>query len=112
MHRAASAVIRDVATESAFGILYVPRIARHDGSVALSDTPSGRAWLDNFASVDQPPASLLLESLRFVSLSRLSRGLKDRLEGLMAEGAIQAPALVIPERDLEDLGVEKADRDT
>lgn len=80
--------------------------------MALSETPSGRRWLENFASVDVPAATLLLEGLRFVSLSELSRGLKERLDSFIADGTIETPALVIPERALEDLGVPEEDRMT
>src|SRR6266536_1688439 len=72
-----------------------------------SQTSSGRAWLENFGAPDVPAATMLVDSLRFVGLSTMHKGLKERLEGLAANQTIRMPALVLPERSLAsaELGV-------
>jgi hypothetical protein len=77
---------------------------RHRGVLIMraSETDVGRAWLENFVEVDRPAATMLLDSLRFASLSTLSSGLQARLHELMASGAIERPAMAIPERGLSD----------
>lgn len=77
-----------------------------------SQTSAGRAWLANFSAPDVPAATVLLDSLRFVSLSTMRNGLKARLEELEAGGEIRTPTLVLPERKLTDLGVASARRES
>ena len=72
-----------------------------------SETQAGHAWLENFAAVDRPAATMLIDSLRFASLSTQSRGLKDHLLSLVKTGDVQAPILPIPERALSDFLVEE-----
>jgi|SRR5215218_738073 len=67
-----------------------------------SETDAGQAWLENFSEPDLPAATLLLDSLRFVSLSKLRNRLKAFLETLQNDGALAAPALVVPERNLKE----------
>ena len=70
-----------------------------------SETQSGRAWLENFAPADIPPATMLLASLRVVGLSRMHNRLTARLRELGEGSQIESPVLVIPERSLADFGL-------
>jgi hypothetical protein len=71
--------------------------------VKPSETPSGQAWLENFDEADLETASALLDSLRFVSLDELRNDLVSSLESLTADGIFEAPALLLPERNLTHL---------
>src|SRR3954452_8952232 len=66
------------------------------------ETLSGREWLANFPETDVPAATLLLDGLRFVTLSALRDGLVSTLSGLLQAGSIEPPVLVLPERGLGD----------
>jgi hypothetical protein len=66
--------------------------------MSASETAAGQAWLENFVAVDVPAATMLLDSLRFASLSTLSAGLQTRLHELISSGEIEAPAMAVPER--------------
>jgi hypothetical protein len=46
-----------------------------------SETPPGQAWLRNFAKTDVPAATMLLDSLRIVTLGKL----RDGLDSLLAD---------------------------
>jgi hypothetical protein len=70
-----------------------------------SETTSGQEWLSNFIAPDAPVATILLDSLRFVSLSTMRNGLKHQLEELAASGELRTPALILPERSMSALGV-------
>jgi len=63
-----------------------------------SETAAGREWLANFVDVDVPTATMLLDGLRFASLSTLSAGLRARLHELISAEKIEAPAIAVPER--------------
>jgi hypothetical protein len=75
--------------------------------VKLSETPSGLAWLANFSESDLCTATTLLDSLRFVSLDTLRNELVAGLESLREEEKIEMPALLLPERKLNDLKEDK-----
>jgi hypothetical protein len=81
--------------------------------VRPSQTSSGRSWLGNFSGPDVPTATLLLDSLWFVSLSTMHNSLKARLEQLARGGEMRTPALVLPERALgaPELGVPRERRE-
>lgn len=70
-----------------------------------SETTVGGAWLDNFVTVDVPAATMLLDGLRFASLSTLSAGLKTRLDELITSGEIESPAMPVPERALSEFAL-------
>jgi hypothetical protein len=70
-----------------------------------SQTASGKAWLGNFEDADLPAASILLDSIRFLTLSKLREGLYSHLEELVGSGALETPAVVFPERSLSDFGL-------
>lgn len=72
-----------------------------------SETTRGRAWLKNFLPEDKAPALQLLDSLHLVSLSDIRARMQVRLRGLIREGRIQTPALVVSALSLEDLRVGK-----
>jgi hypothetical protein len=59
--------------------------------------------LENFDELDSPTATLLIDHLRFVTLSMLRDGLYTSLEALVEAGAFEGPAVVLPERSLGDL---------
>src|SRR3954452_19479938 len=67
-----------------------------------SETTVGQAWLENFVAVDLPAATMLLDSLRFASLSTLSAGLQARLDELIRSSLIETPAIAVPERALSE----------
>jgi hypothetical protein len=67
-----------------------------------SETSIGQAWLHNFAEPDLPTATLLLDGLRFVTLSTLRDGLGSCLRQLAEDGQLPTPAVVLPERGLAD----------
>src|SRR6188768_1638774 len=71
--------------------------------VKPSETESGRAWLENFDYLDSPTATLLIDHLRFVTLSMLRDGLYTSLEALAEARAFEGPSVVLPERSLGDL---------
>ena len=77
-----------------------------------SETICGQAWLSNFHATDVDTATLLINSLRVLSLSELRIKLLRLLGDATDEGSIPCPALVVPERGLGRLGVDKGDRDT
>ena len=58
-----------------------------------SETDVGRAWLENFVAVERPTATMLLDSLRFASLSTLSSGLQSPMHELMTSGAVRAAGM-------------------
>lgn len=70
-----------------------------------SQTAPGKAWLGNFDGADLPAATILLDSVRLVTLSRLREGLYSRLKELVGSGALGTPAVVFPERALKDFGL-------
>jgi hypothetical protein len=72
-----------------------------------SETSVGAAWLENFRAYDQPAATMLIDSLRFVDVGTMQSGLKARIERLAEMGTIQPPALVVPERSLKSLPLER-----
>ena len=63
---------------------------------------AGQQWLRNFDEHDVPTATVLLDSLRFVTLSRLRQGLVSRLSQLVEARELATPAVVLPERGLDD----------
>jgi hypothetical protein len=68
--------------------------------VKPSETTHGEAWLGNFNEVDLPTACVLLDSLRFASLSTMHNALKARLGALVKDGGVRTPTIVLPERSL------------
>jgi hypothetical protein len=56
----------------------------------------------NFAEVDRAPATMLLDSLRFATLSTVSSGLHLLLAELVESGRIDGPVLPVPERALSE----------
>lgn len=70
-----------------------------------SETEVGQAWLGNFDGADLVAATVLLDSLRFVSLSRLRQGLHSHLEELIGEGSVKSPMIAYPERSMEDFEI-------
>ncbi len=77
-----------------------------------SQTVSGEAWLGNFDDADVPAATILLDSIRIVTLSRLWEGLYSHLEELVRSGALETPAVVFPERALKDFGLSVNQRES
>jgi hypothetical protein len=67
--------------------------------VRPSESTAGQAWLTNFHSVERPAATVLIDSLRFVSFRRLWAGLLDLVRGL---DPAFAPFVAYPERSLAD----------
>ena len=67
-----------------------------------SETAVGAAWLQNFAEVDQPAATMLLDSLRFASRDVMSAGLQTKLRELTGSGVITPPIMAVPERKLSE----------
>jgi len=67
-----------------------------------SETAAGTAWLENFAEVDRVPATMLLDSLRFATLSTVSSGLQLLLAELVESGKVDGPVLAVPERALSE----------
>lgn len=67
-----------------------------------SQTTAGQRWLKNFDDYDAPAATLLIDSLRFVTLSGLRDGLFTTLLDLAATKTFESPAVVLPERSLRD----------
>jgi hypothetical protein len=74
--------------------------------VKPSDTSSGQEWLENFGQGDLAAATVLLDSMRFVDLDTLRNGLIATLEGLLANGRVRDPSLLLPERNLGDLAAD------
>ena len=58
--------------------------------------------MENFDDFDSPTAALLIDHLRFVTLSMLRDGLYTSLDALAEAGAFEAPSVVLPERSLEE----------
>jgi hypothetical protein len=79
--------------------------------VRPSETTCGQEWLANFHGTDVPTAELLIDCLRFLSLSALRTKLQQLLDGAVDSGSIPLPALVIPERSLKHLGIAATGRD-
>lgn len=77
-----------------------------------SQTTAGRRWLTNFEGADLPAATILIDSLRYVSLSAIWQGLSSRLAQLGREGKVDRPAVVFPERSMADFGVPSDRRDS
>jgi hypothetical protein len=67
-----------------------------------SETAAGTAWLVNFADVDRASATMLLDSLRFATLTTVSSGLQLLLAELVESGRIDGPVLAVPERALSE----------
>jgi len=72
-----------------------------------SETQPGQAWLSNFVGPDIPTATVLLDSLRFVSLTQLRDGLASRLKDLIERRQLPAPAVVLPERGMKDFKLDR-----
>lgn len=77
-----------------------------------SETRAGRAWLGNFHATDVDAATVLIDSLRFVTLSTLRTKLRELLDRLVADEKVATPVFVLPERKLEHFGVSEVQRTT
>jgi hypothetical protein len=67
-----------------------------------SETSVGQAWLQNFAEPDVSTATMLLDGLRFVTLSTVRDGLASCLRDLVESDRLPTPAVVLPERGVAD----------
>jgi hypothetical protein len=65
-----------------------------------SETRRGQAWLTNFHQADVETATVLLDSLRFLSLNEIHTKLRDFLDRALHDKTIPFPALILPERNL------------
>jgi hypothetical protein len=75
-----------------------------------SATAHGQAWLRNFHQADTATATLLIDSLRVLSLSALQIKLRQLLDDASETGAIEFPAFVVPERSLRHFRIAEKDR--
>ncbi len=63
-----------------------------------SETDRGKRWLENFRRRDRSAATVLLDSLEFVSADKLNNGLQQLIGNLPK--TIKAPIALVPVREL------------
>jgi len=68
-----------------------------------SETGRGISWLRNFPEYDRDDAARLIDSLQVYGRATVGAALIDLLSSLLKEGAITAPALVLPVLDVRDI---------
>ena len=72
-----------------------------------SETDNGQEWIGNFDPHDQDAAVLLVDSMRFVTMTTMRQALATKLSA-SSIGNIEEPAMLVPERALTDFGVDPA----
>lgn len=76
--------------------------ANKPGIQAPSQTARGDAWLTNFARLEVPYATLLIDSLTIVSTSKIRTALRIKLHELHAKNEIEFPALLLVPRKMNE----------